>query len=344
MKPIFSIEDTHYCWVRHSNLYSKNFLFLVIAVGRRNLNITTVFSYLNKLVSILIGYFKILDEESVKDNFVLIYEIMDETLDYGYPQITETNILKEYIKTESNKKKVNSLNTIDSKADNQISSITTSLVPWRKEGIFHQKNEIYMDVVERVNCLISVDCHTIRSEVRGVVKVKCNLSGMPSCILGLNDKAYLELQGKYDETMKNKTIEMDDLKFHPCVDMNKFETDREIEFIPADGEFDLMNYRLDIDLKPLIFVDITIDVRSETRVDYNIKARTNFKPRSIASNCDIHVPLPSDVYKADFKCTMGTAIWDYGKERISWNIKHFQGQMEIFCKASLVFPTVRIGK
>lgn len=26
-------------------------------------------------------------EQSIKNNFVLIYELLDETLDYGYPQV-----------------------------------------------------------------------------------------------------------------------------------------------------------------------------------------------------------------------------------------------------------------
>jgi AP-1 complex subunit mu len=268
---------------------------------------------------------------------------MDETIDYGYPQITDTGILKEYIKTESNKKKINSTNTIDSEADNKIASTITTVVPWRKEGIIHPKNEIFMDVIERVTCLIAANNSTIRSEVRGVVKVRCYLSGMPVCTLGLNDKAYFELQGKYDESMKNKTIEMDDFKFHQCVNMNKFESEREIEFTPADGEFDLMSYRLDIDLKPLIWVEVTIDVKSETRMDYNIKARANFKPRSIATNCDIFIPVPSDVIKAEFKPSMGTGLWDASKEKIVWNLKHFQGQVEVTLKASLAFPSVRIG-
>ncbi len=37
---------------------------------------------------------------------------------------------------------------------------------------------------------------------------------------------------------------MDDLKFHQCVDMNKFQNERVIEFTPPDGSFELMTYRL----------------------------------------------------------------------------------------------------
>merc|ERR1719482_2650700 len=36
-------------------------------------------------------YFGGLDEESIRDNFVVIYELMDETLDFGYPQSLDAN-------------------------------------------------------------------------------------------------------------------------------------------------------------------------------------------------------------------------------------------------------------
>ena len=41
-------------------------------------------------------YFKELEEESIRDNFVIIYELMDELMDFGYPQTTDSKILQEY--------------------------------------------------------------------------------------------------------------------------------------------------------------------------------------------------------------------------------------------------------
>lgn len=41
-------------------------------------------------------YFKEIEEESIRDNFVVIYELMDELLDFGYPQTTDSKILQEY--------------------------------------------------------------------------------------------------------------------------------------------------------------------------------------------------------------------------------------------------------
>lgn len=40
-------------------------------------------------------YFKELEEESIRDNFVTVYELMDEVMDFGFPQTTESKILQE---------------------------------------------------------------------------------------------------------------------------------------------------------------------------------------------------------------------------------------------------------
>ena len=37
------------------------------------------------------------EEESIRDNFVICYELLDELIDFGYPQTTDAKILQEYI-------------------------------------------------------------------------------------------------------------------------------------------------------------------------------------------------------------------------------------------------------
>ena len=47
------------------------------------------------ILQVFTEYFKELEEESIRDNFVIIYELLDELVDFGYPQFTETKILQE---------------------------------------------------------------------------------------------------------------------------------------------------------------------------------------------------------------------------------------------------------
>jgi len=51
---------------------------------------------------VLVEYFKELEEESIRDNFVIIYELLDEMMDFGYPQTTESKILQELVAVQIN--------------------------------------------------------------------------------------------------------------------------------------------------------------------------------------------------------------------------------------------------
>ena len=326
MKPAFTIDDVHYIWIRHQNIY-------IVAVGKRNINVALTFSFLYKLKDILIDYFNVLEEETVKDNFVLIYELLDEIMDHGYPQITEGKILKDLIMISSHKK-----NNKTSKENLALTSTMTNAVSWRKEGIKYNINEAWLDVVEKVDELISSNGTVLSSQINGNVIMKSYLSGMPRVTVGLNDKIVLQNLGK-DTT---NSIEMDDLKFHQCVNKKKYENERIIEFIPPDGEFELMSYRLDMQIKPLISVKVEINNISETRIEYSVKAKTNFKNQSVANNVSIYIPVPLDIQNATFKTTSGSVVYLSDREDLLWFIKRFEGQYEFDMVCSFQVPTVRI--
>ena len=101
--------------------------------------------------------------------------------------------------------------------------------------------------------LITQQGQVLRSEILGKVKVKSHLSGMPDLKLGLNDKGIFSNHvsgGVEDEAddlsatgKKKANIELEDLKFHQCVRLSKFENEKIITFIPPDGDFELMSYR-----------------------------------------------------------------------------------------------------
>lgn len=144
----------------------------------------------------------------------------------------------------------------------------TNAVSWRSEGIRYRKNEVFLDVIESLNLLVSATGSVLRSEILGAVKMKCYLSGMPELRLGLNDKAMFETTGR---ATRGKAVEMEDVKFHQCVRLSRFENDRTISFIPPDGEFELMSYRLNTQVKPLIWVECIVESHSGSRIEYMLK-------------------------------------------------------------------------
>ncbi|KAI6232942.1 AP-1 complex subunit mu-1-I [Aphelenchoides fujianensis] len=197
------------------------------------------------MVSVFCVYFKEVEEESIRDNFVIIYELMDEMMDFGYPQTTDAQILRTFITQESHKL---------AEAPRPPMAVTNA-VSWRSEGIRHRKNEVFLDVIESMNMLANANGTVLQAEIVGAVKMRVNLSGMPELRLGLNDKVQFENSGRG----KNKTVELEDVKFHQCVRLSRFENDRTISFIPPDGEFDLMNYRMTTNVKPLIWVEAVVE-------------------------------------------------------------------------------------
>ena len=69
-----------------------------------------------------------------------------------------------------------------------ITSKVTGQIGWRREGIKYRRNEIFLDVLENVNLLMSPQGQVLSSHVAGRIAMKSYLSGMPECKFGLNDK------------------------------------------------------------------------------------------------------------------------------------------------------------
>ncbi|KAK7062794.1 AP-1 adaptor complex mu subunit Apm1 [Paramarasmius palmivorus] len=300
----------------------------VLALSRRNSNVAETIIFLHRLSQVLVEYFKELEEESIRDNFVIIYELMDEMMDFGYPQTTESKILQEYITQESHKLEVQA----------RPPMAVTNAVSWRTEGIRYRKNEVFLDVIESVNMLVNSSGSVVRSEILGAVKMKCYLSGMPELRLGLNDKVMFESTGR---TARGKSIEMEDVKFHQCVRLSRFENDRTISFIPPDGEFELMSYRLSTPVKPLVWVEAAVESHKGSRVEYMVKVIAQFKRRSQANNVEIYVPVPDDADSPKFRASTGSVQYAPDKSAFVWKIKSLGGGREFLMRAHFGLPSVK---
>lgn len=68
-----------------------------------------------------------------------------------------------------------------------------------------------------------------------------------------------------------------------------------------------MSYRLNTQVKPLIWVEAVVEPHSHSRIEYMIKTKSQFKSRSIANNVEIIIPVPRDVDSPSFKASIGNA-------------------------------------
>jgi AP-1 complex subunit mu len=71
LSPVICDDGVTYIYLQHSNVY-------LLAVTRDNVNATAVVLFLHRLVEVFKHYFQELEEESIRDNFVVVYELLDE--------------------------------------------------------------------------------------------------------------------------------------------------------------------------------------------------------------------------------------------------------------------------
>ena len=179
----FIVKEIHY-----SGVFIWNNILNILQVTKQNVNAAMVFEFLLKMCDVMQAYFGKISEENVKNNFVLIYELLDELLDFGYPQNTDTGILKTFITQQG-------IKSASREEQAAITSQVTGQIGWRREGIKYRRNELFLDVIEYVNLLMSPQGQVLSAHVAGKVVMKSYLSGMPECKFGINDKIVVDSKG-----------------------------------------------------------------------------------------------------------------------------------------------------
>ena len=100
----------------------------------------------------------------------------------------------------------------------ELTKQVTGQIGWRKENIKYKKNELFLDVLEDVNLLMSAQGQVLSNHVSGRVVMKSYLSGMPECKFGMNDKIMLEKHSKpqtMDAPKKTQTGEFNTTRCLP---------------------------------------------------------------------------------------------------------------------------------
>ncbi|XP_069794817.1 AP-1 complex subunit mu-1-like isoform X2 [Narcine bancroftii] len=317
--PILKQDQVYFLWIKYKNIY-------MVCTIKRNTNILLSFSFLFKVKQIFIEYFGDLEQESIKDNFILIYELLDEIMDFGYPQITESTILQEYITQESYKLK---------QGAPRPPAAVTNAVSWRSEGIKYRKNELFIDIIESINFLVNTRGSVMHSEILGQILITCCLSGMPEVSFCFNDIALFN-----QDQINANVVDFEDIKFHSCVRLSRFENERVISFIPPDKEFELMSYRVTNRVRPYILVEAIVQKYSHSRMEIKTKVKGQFKERLVATDVVIIIPVPSDASSPRFNTVKGSVEWVPEDSAIVWSIKSIKGGKEFAMKAHLGLPSV----
>ncbi|VEU23367.1 DEKNAAC104627 [Brettanomyces naardenensis] len=315
-------------------------------------------TFLNKFADVLKSFFVTyhlmenktdrVNSDLIKDNYVLIYQLFDETLDLGLPQLTEFNILKEYIRPaskqaiskENEKRKTDAALMIEKQAEAEINSsisrTSTTTVSWRPKGIFYNKNEFFMDFNEHLNFKYNFQARKIIvNHIAGEVECKSFLSGMPVLRLEINEQIE-----KDDDTLQRQGSIFNNVNYHQCVKLSDIH-ERSLSFIPPDGDFRLLSYQIlhTAALKPLILVTPQFSIsykRGRYRLRIEVKILTTFRRKFSMTHVRIKLPLivPFDPLRINFdeplryKTKLGKVVHNLEKHSITWHIAKLDGLSE----------------
>nr|XP_057942116.1 AP-4 complex subunit mu-1 isoform X2 [Doryrhamphus excisus] len=279
-------KQVHYVHVRQGGLY-------LVAMTTADSSPFAVLEFLNRFAALVKDYCGGLSEKSVQMNFALIYELLDEMVDYGYVQSTSSDVLKNFIQTEAVSPQPFSLFDLGNVglfgADTQQSKVAPSSAATRP--IQGGKSEIFVDVVERMAVVIGTNGVLMKADVQGEVKVKCFLPSCSEIRIGLNEDLSV---GTSQFRGYGTAVRVDECSFHPAVRLEEFDSHRILRLSPSQGEQSIMQYQLADHLPSALPFRLfpAIEKDSGGRLLMYLKLRCDLPPKSAAVNVSATIRVP----------------------------------------------------
>uniref|UniRef100_A0A8C2XQH2 AP-4 complex subunit mu-1 n=1 Tax=Cyclopterus lumpus TaxID=8103 RepID=A0A8C2XQH2_CYCLU len=319
---VMSHGDLHFVHVRQGGLY------WVATTTSPGSSPFTIIEFLNRFSALVKDYCGSLSEKSVQMNFALIYELLDEVVDYGYIQTTSSDVLKNFIQTEAVSSKPFSLFDLSNVgffgAETQQSKVAPSSAASRPIQSSREqggRSEIFLDVIERMSVVIGSKGVVLKADVEGEVRVKCF---MPSCSemrIGLNEEFSI---GKSQLRGYGAAVRVDECRFHQNVHLDEFHSNRVLRLCPSQGEQTVMQYQLSDDLPsaPPFRLFPTIERDSGGRYSPRVHAAINVC-------ATIPVPKGSVSLSQELSSPDQSAELKLQNRAIDWKIPRFIGGTQL---------------
>jgi AP-3 complex subunit mu len=246
----------------------------------------SVLQYLGRLLSTLLQEGS--TESSIKNEYPIVYEILDYAVDAGFPLLDESNTI---------------LTLLTNPATDYTKGIRLQLDlqrPWRMVGVSRSQNEILVDVIETIDVTVSQFGRLESCHIRGVVEVTSHLSENPLCRLVLTPSSRWE-----------------DVTFHRCTE-NESPDAKVIPFVPPDGSFILMRYRITATQTNIpLFISPKFHW-SRGGVAFDITIRPDASLPKPLDGVELRFELPEGVHQPSMTTSDGEIRFENGTHEIIW--------------------------
>jgi AP-2 complex subunit mu-1 len=298
-----------------------------VGMTRRNASAGAIFEFLARLPDVIrsvLGIKEQLTSADIRRNAADIVELLDEMVDSGYPQSTDADSLRLFTQRQT-------AAPSSSAADSRVTIQATGAISWRAPDIRYSRNEVFVDVIERVSVLASAAGKTLDCSVGGSIVMRVHLSGMPECKIGFNDKMSVDSDVRTAPATASSgaVIDVDDMVFHQCVKLTNFANDRAISFIPPDGEFELMRYRKTENIGiPFTITPMVHDLPGN-KLQIRVSVRSTYDGKLSANPLILAIPLPENTSDVKITTTSGRAKFVPDQNAVAWKVAGFPGQSQV---------------
>ncbi|KAL5705875.1 AP-4 complex subunit mu [Ranunculus cassubicifolius] len=341
--PVFNLDGVNYFHVKVAGL-------LFVATTRVNVSPSLVLELLQRIARVIKDYLGVLNEDSFRKNFVLVYELLDEVIDFGYVQTTSTELLKSYVFNEPIVIDAARLPPLGPAAMFMQgtkrmpgTAVTKSVVANEPGG--RKREEIFVDIIEKISVTFSSSGYILTSEIDGTIQMKSYLTGNPEIRLALNEDLSIGKGGRsaydYSSSSGAGAVILDDCNFHESVHLDSFDADRTLSLVPPDGEFPVMNYRMTQEFKPPFRINALIEEAGTFKAEVILKIRAEFPSSITANTIAIQMPLPKHTSRVSFELEPGavgnTTDFKEANKKLEWSLKKIVGGSEHTLRAKLTF-------
>uniref|UniRef100_A0A673CJ92 Adaptor related protein complex 4 subunit mu 1 n=1 Tax=Sphaeramia orbicularis TaxID=375764 RepID=A0A673CJ92_9TELE len=337
---VMSHKDLQFIHVRQGGLYW-------VATTTADSSPFTIIEFLNRLAALVKDYCGSLSEKMVQMNFALIYELLDEVVDYGYIQTTSSDVLKNFIQTEAVSSRPFSLFDISNVglfgAETQQSIVAPSSAATRPIQSSREqggKSEIFVDVIERMTIVIGSNGMLMKADVEGEITVKCYMPNCTEMRIGLNEEFSI---GKSQLRGYGAAVRVDECSFHQAVRLDEFDSHRILRLCPSQGEQTVMQYQLSDDLPsaPPFRLFPTIERDSGGRLLMYLKLRCDLPPKScLLLKCVMYVTPVASVFSLSQELSSPdqSAELKPQSRAVVWKVPRFTGGTQLSALFKLDVP------
>lgn len=285
-------------------IYALSSSEVLYKIGLNNLNFVTILSskippaavetVINQFYLAVKCYFQQeVTDELLKSNRATVLRLYSEMLDTGVPRFSEPDILNQLVQQPSHLQfllaKSGSASAVGAAREghsalpqqlnpdrNMPDNLVSWPVSWRKALVKHHKEEIFVDVIEKVRYMST----TSKSEVQGSINLISNLSGLPTIKINMSNTSKLQFP-----------------RVHKAVTLNSGSHSNTLQLIPPDGLSQIMEYKSTFNAHHLVQASLTKSIStSDSHFEFTISTAIDTKVSAV-DHLVVVLHFPANTHK-----------------------------------------------